>query len=89
MPLQKLVFKPGINKEGTNYTNEGGWFDCDKVRFRSGNAEKIGGWTRLSNDTYQGIARALWNWGTLAGLTYWVLALTLNIILSKVVNTTT
>jgi hypothetical protein len=67
MPLQKLVFKPGINKEGTNYTNEGGWFDCDKVRFRSGNAEKIGGWTRLSNDTYQGAARALWNWGTLAG----------------------
>ena len=67
MPLQKLVFKPGINKEGTNYTNEGGWFDCDKVRFRSGNAEKIGGWTRLSNDTYQGTARALWNWGTLAG----------------------
>jgi len=67
MPLQKLVFKPGINKEGTNYTNEGGWFDCDKVRFRSGNAEKIGGWTRLSNDVYQGIARALWNWGTLNG----------------------
>jgi hypothetical protein len=67
MPLQKLVFKPGINKEGTNYTNEGGWFDCDKIRFRSGNAEKIGGWTRLSNNTYQGVARALWNWGTLAG----------------------
>jgi hypothetical protein len=67
MPLQKLVFKPGINKEGTNYTNEGGWFDCDKIRFRSGNAEKIGGWTRLSNDFYQGVARALWNWGTLNG----------------------
>ena len=67
MPLQKLIFKPGINKEGTNYTNEGGWFDCDKVRFRSGNAEKIGGWARLSNNTFQGICRALWNWGTLAG----------------------
>jgi hypothetical protein len=67
MPLQKLVFKPGINKEGTNYTNEGGWFDCDKIRFRSGNAEKIGGWTRLSNNTYQGVCRSLWNWGTLAG----------------------
>jgi len=67
MPLQKLIFKPGINKEGTNYTNEGGWFDCDKVRFRSGNAEKIGGWTRLSNNTFLGICRALWNWGTLAG----------------------
>jgi hypothetical protein len=67
MPLQKLQLRPGINKEGTNYTNEGGWFDCDKVRFRSGNAEKIGGWTRLSNNTFVGICRALWNWGTLAG----------------------
>jgi hypothetical protein len=67
MPLQKIVFKPGINKEGTNYTNEGGWFDCDKVRFRSGNAEKLGGWTRLSDSTFVGICRALWNWGTLAG----------------------
>jgi hypothetical protein len=67
MPLQKLTLKPGINKEGTNYTNEGGWFDCDKVRFRSGNAEKIGGWTRLSDNTFVGICRALWNWGTLAG----------------------
>jgi hypothetical protein len=62
MPLQKLVFKPGINKEGTNYTNEGGWFDCDKVRFRSGNAEKIGGWTRFSTNTFIGVCRALWNW---------------------------
>jgi len=67
MPLQKIIFKPGINKEGTNYTNEGGWFDCDKVRFRSGNAEKIGGWTRLSNSTFVGICRSLWNWGTLVG----------------------
>jgi hypothetical protein len=70
MPLQKLVFKAGINKEGTNYTNEGGWFDCDKVRFRSGNAEKIGGWTRLSNNTFVGICRSLWNWATLAGANY-------------------
>jgi len=67
MPLQKIVFKPGVNKEGTNYTNEGGWFDCDKIRFRSGNAEKIGGWTRLSNNTFVGICRSLWNWGTLVG----------------------
>jgi hypothetical protein len=67
MPLQKIQFRPGINKEGTNYSNEGGWFDCDKVRFRSGNPEKIGGWTRLSNAIYKGICRALWNWGTLSG----------------------
>jgi hypothetical protein len=67
MPLQKLQFRPGLNREGTDYSNEGGYFDCDKVRFRSGFPEKIGGWIRLSNDTFQGIARALWNWVTLNG----------------------
>jgi len=67
MPLQKLLFKPGINKDQTNYSGEGGWFDCDKVRFRSGFPEKIGGWARLSNDTFLGVCRALWNWVTLNG----------------------
>jgi hypothetical protein len=67
MPLQKLQFRPGVNREGTDYSNEGGYFDCDKVRFRSGFPEKIGGWIRLSNDTFLGVARALWNWVTLAG----------------------
>ena len=67
MPLQKLQFRPGVNREGTDYSNEGGWYACDKVRFRSGFPEKIGGWTRLSNDTFLGVARALWNWATLAG----------------------
>jgi len=67
MPLQKLQFRPGINREGTDYSNEGGWYACDKVRFRSGFPEKIGGWIRLSNDTFLGIARALWNWVTLNG----------------------
>lgn len=67
MPLQKLQFKPGINREGTNYSNEGGWFDGDNVRFRSGSAEKIGGWTRYSNSQYLGIARSLWNWQGLSG----------------------
>ena len=67
MPLQKLQFRPGLNREGTDYSNEGGYFDCDKVRFRSGFPEKIGGWIRLSNDTFLGIARALWNWVTLNG----------------------
>ena len=46
MPLQKLQFRPGVNREGTTLSNEGGWFDCDKVRFRSGYPEKIGGWQR-------------------------------------------
>jgi hypothetical protein len=65
MPLQKLQFRPGLNREGTDYANEGGWYDGDKIRFRSGFPEKLGGWTRLSNNQYLGIARALWNWATL------------------------
>jgi hypothetical protein len=64
--LQKLQFRPGLNREGTDYANEGGWYDGDKIRFRSGFPEKIGGWTRLSNNTYLGTARSLWNWSTLA-----------------------
>jgi hypothetical protein len=67
MPLQKLQFKPGINREGTNYANEGGWFDGNNVRFRSGSAEKIGGWVRYSPSQYLGVARALWNWEGLSG----------------------
>lgn len=67
MPLQKLQFKPGINREGTNYSNEGGWYDSNNVRFRSGSAEKIGGWSRLSGNQYIGTARALWNWADLNG----------------------
>lgn len=67
MPLQKLIFRPGINRENTNYTNEGGWFDCDKIRFRSGFPEKIGGWTRYSNNQYLGICRSINQWTTLSG----------------------
>jgi len=70
MPLQKLEFRPGLNREGTDYANEGGWYDGDKVRFRSGFPEKIGGWSRLSNETYQGVARNLWNWQALNGSNY-------------------
>ena len=70
MPLQKLEFRPGLNREGTDYANEGGWYDGDKIRFRSGFPEKIGGWSRLSNDTYLGVARALWNWINLTGENY-------------------
>lgn len=62
MPLQKLQFRPGVNREGTNYANEGGWYDCDNIRFRSGFPEKLGGWIRLTADTFVGIARSLWNW---------------------------
>ena len=68
MPLQKILFKPGVNRENTRYTTEGGWYECDKVRFRQGNPEKIGGWTPFSLNTYLGVCRSLWNWITLAGL---------------------
>ena len=67
MPLQKLTMRPGINREGTNYSNEGGWFDCDNIRFRSGFPEKIGGWVRLSASTFKGVCRSMWNWVTLGG----------------------
>ena len=65
MPLQKLQFRPGVNREGTSLANEGGWFDGDKIRFRSGYPEKIGGWAALSYNTFLGFARSLWNWVTL------------------------
>jgi len=67
MPLQKLTLKPGVNRENTRYTNEGGWYESDKVRFRQGTPEKIGGWQRISQNTFLGICRSLWNWVTLAG----------------------
>ena len=67
MPLAKLQFKPGINKETTSYSNEGGWNDCDKIRFRFGYPEKIGGWEKLSNNTYLGTPRTLHTWTNLAG----------------------
>ena len=67
MPLQKILFKPGVNRENTRYTTEGGWYECDKIRFRQGTPEKIGGWTRVSPNTFLGICRSLWNWVTLLG----------------------
>ena len=68
MPLTKLQFKPGINKENTSYSNEGGWRDSDKIRFRFGVPEKIGGWIKNTNETFLGTCRALKTWVTLAGL---------------------
>jgi hypothetical protein len=70
MPLQKLEFRPGLNREGTDYANEGGWYDGDKVRFRSGFPEKIGGWIRLSTLQFLGTARSLWNWVNFSGFNY-------------------
>ena len=62
MPLTKLQFKPGVNRETTSYTNEGGWYDVDKVRFRFGMPEKIGGWTKFATSSYLGTARAMHPW---------------------------
>jgi len=70
MPLQKLQFRPGLNREGTDYSNEGGWYDGDKIRFRSGFPEKIGGWTRMATAQFLGLARSLWNWIALNGSNY-------------------
>jgi len=79
MPLKKLLFRPGVSRENTRYLSENvgpagvngaysaGWYDCDKVRFRSGSPEKIGGWERISANFFLGACRSLWNWITLGG----------------------
>jgi hypothetical protein len=68
MPLKKLIFKPGVNRENTRYTTEGGFYDGDKIRFRQGTPEKIGGWEQISNASFLGICRSIWNWVTLTTL---------------------
>jgi len=70
MPLSKLQFRPGINKETTSYSNEGGWFDCDKVRFRAGFPEKIGGWAKKTPNSHLGVTRALHPWQTISLANY-------------------
>jgi hypothetical protein len=67
MPLKKLQQKAGVNRENTRYTNENGYYISDKVRFRQGTPEKIGGWQRISATTFLGVCRSLWNWVTLGG----------------------
>jgi len=68
MPLKKLLLRPGVNRENTRYTNEGGWYDCDKIRFRQGTPEKIGGWEQISDNRFLGVCRSLWNWVTLGSV---------------------
>tara|TARA_R100000697_G_scaffold76941_1_gene89175 strand:+ start:47 stop:1957 length:1911 start_codon:yes stop_codon:yes gene_type:complete len=70
MPLSKLQFRPGINKETTSYSNEGGWFDCDKIRFRAGFPEKIGGWAKKTPNSFLGTTRALHPWQTISLANY-------------------
>ena len=67
MAIQAIKLKPGINREGTRYTTEGGYYDGDKIRFRQGTPEKIGGWQQISTSTFEGVCRSLHNWVTLGG----------------------
>jgi len=65
--LKKIVSRPGVNRENTRYYTESGFYECDKIRFRQGTPEVIGGWQRISGDTFLGVCRSLWNWVTLNG----------------------
>ena len=81
MPLLKYQFKPGIDKEGTSYTDEFGWYNSDKIRFRSGHPEKIGGWIKYSSSTFLGTARSLYNYASSSGTNYIGIGTILNFIL--------
>ncbi len=70
MALTKPKFQPGVNKEGTEYTADGGWFDSDKVRFRQGRPEKIGGWQKYIDSTFLGTCRSIFDWATNTFTTY-------------------
>lgn len=70
MPLQKLQFKPGLNRDQTNYSNEGGWNECDKIRFRSGYPQKLGGWLRYGTFVVVGVCRQVFNWITTSSDNY-------------------
>lgn len=67
MPFIKLQFKPGVNRDQTDYSNEGGWYECDKIRFRSGYPEKVGGWVKTTPLAFAGVCRQMWNWITTFG----------------------
>jgi len=70
MPLRKLNFRPGINKDGTQYSAEGTWFDCDKIRFNESFPEIIGGWQKYSSETFRGVCRSLFDWTSTGGAQY-------------------
>ena len=83
MALQKTIFRPGIYREGTDYDNEGGWFDCNLVRFRKGRPEKFGGWAKTTDNTYLGTARALHPWVSLEGTKFLGLGTTLKYYINE------
>ena len=67
MPYRKVALPAGINREGTQYSAEGNWYDCDLIRFRQGRPEKIGGWTKYSSNEFLGISRSMINWISIDG----------------------
>ena len=77
MPLTKVSFRPGINKESTEYAAGPSWYDCDRIRFRQGRPEKIGGWEKYAAGAIKGIARSLFDWSTAAAETYLAIGTTL------------
>lgn len=83
MPLTKLQFRPGINRETTDYTNEGGWWDCNRIRFRDGVPETIGGWAKYSTTTFLGTCRALLGWRALDGTQFLGVGTNLKYYLSR------
>lgn len=83
MPLKALKFQAGIRKNSTSYANEGSWYDCDKIRFRSGQVEKLGGWQRVSAEEYLGVCRLLFPWSTLAGDAYMAVGTNLKFYVSS------
>ena len=70
MPLKSITFRPGVSREGTNYANEGGWYACNKVRFRSGFPQNIGGWQKFNSNSYTDVCRSLRNWTSIIGNNY-------------------
>ena len=86
MPLQKIQFAAGISKEGTDYTADQGWTDSDKIRFRKGRPEKIGGWTKFSLNTFQGVCRSLYTWATLGSTKHTGVGTNLKFYITEGVN---
>ena len=83
MPLAKVQFNPGVDKEGTEYTADAGWFDSDKIRFRKGRPEKIGGWQKFNTDPFLGICRSLHDWASLGSIKYIGLGTNLKFYISE------
>ena len=83
MPLSRYTIQPGINREGTSYSNEGGWHDCDKIRFRAGRPEKIGGWVKNNVNTFLGLCRRLHQWVALDSDKFVGLGTNLKLYLNK------